>query len=534
MPVATARIYAVLSMLPIAYVVAGVLVRAGAGPFWQWNLLDPAYFYLLDSLNLVNGSPPGHMAHPGITVDSFGAVMLALAHFSTDPARITSAVLAAPEPALQFLSTAYLILNGSILLVLGRLAYGAFGALVPALACQLAPFMSTIVIKHAFLPKPEAMLVGVTLALIALTALALRAQASPAAGHRLAVGFGMVAGFALATKVTAAPIFVLPLFVLPSLRAVIIYALVSVAAFGLFFLPGIGAADMFIDWLAKILKGSGAYGTGPQTVIDVARYPDAVLKILKRPALKVPLILALLTLALVAWRHRRGAEFPWLEVRGLMGVTAAQVLHVLVVAKQPVAFYMIPSYMLAAPSVLLSCRLLWCMRPANWAPRLSGSLLGGLVLAVFAAAQANGLMRLEGQMRAVHETAMRLDNARFSQCARVFIYAASSPAFALFLADRVTGYRFSARLKPHFPANDFWLEEWFARAPVDFRNWDGSQDFDKVRADYPCLYLRGNRPGGIERFMKTAAPGLAYETKCSVGLEVVATVNVDCDGRVRR
>ena len=48
-------------MLPLCYVAAALWARQAGGPFWLWYNLDPAYFYLLDALNVLNLTPPGHI-----------------------------------------------------------------------------------------------------------------------------------------------------------------------------------------------------------------------------------------------------------------------------------------------------------------------------------------------------------------------------------------------------------------------------------------------------------------------------------------
>lgn len=520
-----------LLVLPVCYVAAGVFLRAGAGPFWQWNLLDPAYWYLLDSLNLITGAPPGHMLHPGVTVHAIGAAVIGLATWGGGAAESVKTVLDEPEHYLRLLSSAYLMIAALVLWGLGMAARRAFGSYLSALACQCAPFMSSLVLKHGFLPKPEALLVSVTLALTALSILMLRDGLSVSERRRYVIAFGIVAGFGLATKVTAAPIFVLPVLLFPNVRTAILYALVGLIAFGLFMLPGIGAIDLFIDWMAHVAMAAGPHGAGAQTIIDPDAYPAAVLKILKRPALKVPLILAALTGVVVWVRRRGGLALPMMEVRGLAAISAAQILQILLVAKQPTAFYLIPSYMLAAPSILLSARLIWASRSAGWRLPVSGSVIGMLILAGFTVAQFNAVLKLDRHFKNTKLAARSVDDARFKQCARVFIYAASDQSLAFYLADRVTGYRFSADFKRRFPPNNYWVDDWYDQTRFELRNWDGRQDFQKVVAAYPCVYLRGTR---LDGFLKSEAPDMSFDRRCSAGIEAVATLNIDCREGMRK
>lgn len=517
----------IVLLAPMIYLAAAFYLRSVAGPFWHWNLLDPSYFYLLDGLNLLAGRPPGHVAHPGVTVSSLGAVWLRLQEAGGGNGEFVRHVLSNPEIYLHQLSTIYIIANALALGLLGYVACRAFGAVIPAVTCQLAPFMSTIILKHAIMPKPEAMLVMVTLALMSLLLLATR---GPASG-RLAAGFGLVAGFGLATKVTAAPIFLIPLFVLADRRAVVIYVAVAVAAAAAFFLPAAGALDAFASWLVKVIKGAGPHGSGPQTVIDWAGYPAAVAKVLKRPALKAPLAFAALSLAIAAWRSRRGALGDIREYRCLAGITVAQAVHVLLVAKQPTAFYLIPSYMLSSLSVLFSIRLLWSLRPATWRPPVSGGLLACLVIAGFAIGQGGGLYRLAGYFAATAAQTRAVDSQDFRHCARIFIYSASAPVFALFLADRVTGFHHAKELAALYPGKNYWIDDWTDQSDYALRDWNGVHKFADVRDAAQCLFFRGNRPNGIRNFINRTAPDLAYDAKCTVGVETIATVNVDCHGK---
>ena len=521
------RILIVL-LAPAIYVAAAFYLRSIAGPFWQWNLLDPAYFYLLDSLNVFAGRPPGHVAHPGVTVSTFGAVWLWFQSANLGTDAFVRQVLGSPEVYLDQLSSVYVLINAMALSALGFVAFRVFGAVIPALTCQLAPFMSTITIKHAILPKPEAMLVLVTMLMMTALVLSLR---GPADG-KLAVVFGLIAGFGVVTKITVAPIFLIPLFVLADRRAIAVYAVVSVAAMGVFFLPAAGELGTVVSWFVKVAKSAGAHGSGPDTILDMSAYPAALAKVLKRPALKVPMALAFLTLLAAAWQAKRGEPCNLLELRCLAGILTAQVIHVLLVAKQPTAFYLIPSYMMSSLSLLLSVRLLWSFRPASWRIPVSGGVLASLLVTGFAIGQVGGMNRLAGHFAETSKHASAIDSRAFRHCSRMFIYSASAPVFALFLADRVTGFHHVDELAKLYPGENFWIDDWLDQSKYVLRDWHGPRKFKAIRSKAECLFIRGNRPNGVRTFLRRVAPDLAYETRCTTGGETVATVNVGCQGKV--
>jgi hypothetical protein len=516
-------------IVPICYIGVQLYLRAEAGPLWQWNLLDPAYFYLLDALNILSGDPPGHIYHPGVTVHTYGATTIGLASLFVEGS-IVSAVLADPERYLGMLSNGVIVANAIALTILGGVGKRIFGNWLPALACQLAPFMSTIILKHAFLPKPESFLVFATCVLISLVLLASHDELEKPTKNKLAGGFGIVAGFVAATKITAVPVLILPLFILRDPKSVAVYAVFSILAFVVFIAPGIGALGAFVEWIGRVALGAGAHGSGPQTIIEWQAYIDSIFKLLKRPSLKVPLALAFISLGWAMWRRRAGRVLPanWQWV--ILGVSAAQLAQVVLVAKQPTAFYMIPSYMLGALSVVFSVRLIWACRPAGFNLPIDVRTVAAVLFAGFVAAQTAGVMRLVDHMSDHRLKAGAVDNKAFANCARVYTYSASAPVYAMYLANKVTGGRFGSLLEKQFSSNDYWIDDWWQWEPVTFRNWQGAQDFAAVRAQYPCLFMRGNRPGGLQSFMKTHAPNEAFDTTCSTVAETIVTQGVDCHG----
>ena len=514
------RAWLAMAALPVAFVAVTLALRADAMPFWLWYNLDPDYFYLLDSLNILNLATPGHIYHPGTTVQWLGALVLKAAYPFTGAGGITGAALADPERHLRLIGNVIVTLNGAALYALGLAVLSVFRAVGPALTAQTAPFLSMLVLKHALHVKPEALLVLATLSLAALTVLALRPNALEQRGKTLAIAFGVVAGFGVATKITAAPVFLLPLFLLGRVRPLFLYGAAAVLSFVLFTLPMAGAYDQFAAWIAKVSVASGAFGGGAATVIDGARYPADVIKMFSRPVLHVPFILGLLALAHAGLRRRWDPE-----VRALAGICLAQLAHVLVVAKHPSAVYLIPSIMLSG----LTLALLWRLYRHRPVPAKGGWVL----LLALIAAQGAGIVRVDGELRGLKETALALDQDRFSSCLRAYSLFASSRTYALYLADYVTGSRFSERLRTQEPANDFWFENWWDPSTVTFRDWTGKRDAARAMQGYPCVVIRGGSMSRIEPYLARAVPGINFTKACSTPDEAVLTSGVDCSGRLQ-
>jgi len=463
-------------------------------------------------------------------VHAFGGALMILQHLGDTSEAIIANVIAAPEHYLRASSTAVIVLNSAALWGLGWGVWRAFGNLVPALALQLAPFMSSLVLKHGYLPKPEGLLVFSTLMFLLLSAQALRTKADSPREKWLAIAFGIAAGFGVATKLTVAPIYLLPVVLFGRWRLIGIYAISGAGALLFFLLPLAGAFEEILQYFAQIAQSSGAYGSGPQNFINLDLYPERVVKLLKRPALKIPLILALLTFLVAYFRRSRISEATRPETRALVAVFASQMAQVLFIAKQPASFYLIPSYMLSALTVLLTFRILWALRPTRWNFRISGGQLALTLILIFSVAQIFSITKRGNELKQTHQTAEAFDERPFSRCTRIYNYAASAPVAALLLADKLSGHRFSKQLAVQYPGNIYWIDDWYTYLTPTLRNWAGEQSFDDVRTSSQCILFRGHRPNGIDGYLRKTAPDLKYDATCSAPPENIYVVGADCNG----
>jgi hypothetical protein len=514
-------------VLPAAYVIGAFFLRDAAGPFWMWYSLDPDYFYVLDSLNLALGQTPGHVHHPGTPVQVLGAVVMRAMHGLADADALTASVLAHPEGHLITIFAVITVVNGLAMAGLGLLALRPLGALA-AVLLQAGPFLSRVVFKHVIEVKPEPLLVLAMIGLLAVAVAALRPGAAEERPYRFAFAFAVVAGFAVACKVTAAPVFVLPLVVLPGWGPRAAYAGFALVSLITFTLPMAGSYDVFLAWMAKVAAGSGAYGAGSGAV-DLGAYPKHLYKLFSRPLLGVSWVLSLVVLA-VAWR-RRHIMPPGPEARLLAGVAVAQLCQALVVAKQPTAYYMLPAWMVVPLSWVLMIRLAESLelRLARPKARFRGAVWAlALVLAV---AQTAAIARAAGEFEEKRRDAFAVDDGAFAACTRAYFYAASSRAYGLLLADHVTGGRFGARL-PVAPGT-YILENWWDTGTVTVRGPGGPVDLAAEARRRPCLFIRGLHPhaGPIREFLARTLPGASLDRACSTRDSLILTAGADCRGR---
>lgn len=517
-----------LLVLPVLYVAACVLLRHDGGPFWIWHLVDPSYYYLFDSLNLALLEWPGHPYHPGTPVQVLGAVVLRLAHPLASSGDLVTTVLDDPEGHLRLISSAIVGLVAALLLVSGLVTLAVTRNLALALVMEAGPFLSKVTLKNAYHVKPEPMLIAVMLVLGVVTLLALRPGILERKRNGLAVLFGLIAGFGVATKLTAAPVFLFPLFLLGGLRPVLIYGAASLAAVGLFTLPIWGSLDKFASFAAMTLASSGAYGSGEGNFVDLATYPGDALKIFKRPILFLPVLLSL-GAVVVGWRRRAsGRPVPEAEWRALGGVALAVTVHVLAVAKQPTANYMVPSYMLAPLFVVLFWRFVAGLELGSETLRRRARLAVGLLLVAGIAAQGFAVARLDRELVGKWAAARTLDEEAFDTCTKIDFFPAATPAFALLLGDWWTGSRFADEVAARVPAGTYWFEQ----NTMELRDAHGPVDGKAVIEGASCVRLRGGHRGPVNEYLSGKLPGLAWRERCRVGEEFVFTLGIACSDKV--
>lgn len=533
--------WAALSALPIVATAFALVLGHAAGPFWLWPNLDPDYFYLFGALKIATLEPSGLIYHPGVPVQALGAAVLKAMHPAAGGDALVATVLGDPERHLRALGGTFIALNALGQFALGWVGFRAMGSMAAAMLLQTAPLLSSLILKNAFHVKPEALLILATMALIGIAVQTLRPGMLETHRVRLAVAFGAVAGFAGATKVTALPVFVLPLFVLAAPAAIGIYAAVAALSLLAFTLPIAQSYPLLATWLGDVVRASGPHGHGGSVPFDAVAYAGEAFRMLRRPPMGIVVLLGAATLAFAAWRARQGRALPSVEVRLLAGTILAQVVQAIVVAKQPWGQYMIPAYMLTALALATILRLSSGMLADRIGTRARVAAFGVVLAVALAVGAGASAVKLHREFKDIASAARSLDNAKFDSCARIYFYAASSPTFALYLADHVvaTDNRgrprypgFASFLKGRTGKGEFWLDDWSHPGRFTLRDWSGERNIADVAAAHPCLMVRGERgrTPAVAGYLSQALPGKAFARTCSTKYEPVFTHGVGCDG----
>ncbi|MBT5014024.1 MAG: hypothetical protein HOL37_00080 [Rhodospirillaceae bacterium] len=525
-----------LIILPVLLLASSFVLSHHAGPQWLWSNLDPDYWYLFDSLNMVNLQWPQHIAHPGTTTQWIGAIIIKTMHPFDATEHINRLVLANPEFYFLAISRVLIFINAIALGVVGVAGYLTFRDLTAALLVQTGPFLSQLIMKHSFHVSPEPLLITTMLVLAAVTLVALRPGQMDNHRTRYVIAFAVIAGFGMASKVSSAGMYLLPLFLLGNLRSIVLYGFYTVLFTVIFTLPAAGSYGEIFDWLGSIAIGSGYFGQGEQTIIDWSSYPGQLLKTTSRPVFFVVLLVSL-GLLLATRKSDKCSPDTLPQARlALAGLCLALIVEALLVAKHPTGRYMIPALTSAALGMALIYHLSIGLTRAGSVTRNRVRIGFTIFLLVLAGAQVKTFMKLDRGFIERTSIAAGFDEAPFQSCARIYFWPASNPLYALYMGSWNTDGSLAETL------DKLYMEKgvFFGTEDGKINRWTHTVSPDHLIQEYPCIMARGERAlyiGEEAPFYDISLPDEVFSARlkrdiCHPGEEVIFTWGIDCKGKM--
>ena len=477
------------SALALAGMAAGALRR----PYFLDY--DPEYAYLLNSLNLLELSVPGHFDHPGTPLQVFGAVVVLLQWLlgGAGTGGPAGSVLLDPERYLAGINAGLNLLVGAAAWFAARALWLRSGRLVIALLVPLALpcLLQTAIALGRVTPEP--MLVAATLLAFALvlTASDLPARRPGWRNAPLATRlFAAALGVGVAVKVTFAPLLAM-LWLLPreNRRAGIAW---SAIAFLLAIVPVLPFAPRMAGWFASLLLNRGHLASGNVGLPDAAKLGDNLAGFLAgEPALF--LALALLAACWLAarrardWRIGGASAATWCAVALAVGL-----LQIAISVKHGA-----PRYLLAATVFdVLTLIALAATMPSG--PLRRGATAAGLAAVLVAGtAGLGGYWQWHLGYREAADSRGRLlaSAGAGTNCMLVHHSGTGSPAYALAFGNDYARRKFATRLGTLYPDAvfyDIWQRE--------FRGFDRADRLAQVLrhiAEGRCVLMHGMPLAGL-------------------------------------
>ena len=418
-------------------------------PVFSTGYFDPEYLYLMNSLCVLNGVPPGHKDHPGTPLQIFGGLVLKLENWGQSADQITVSVIKNPDKYVADLSYPLAVFCSIILAFIGVVAAQAFGSVLLGIAFQLFPFASVHPWNFLFRftsDLPSMLFSELFAAFFCL--FYLRSKEKGQIPARDLTILGAVFGAAMAFKVTAALMIFFPFILLRKDRKGIFRFLwVSAVSFLILIMPiwrrGIWA---FVKWNFNNITHSGKYGGGKTGVLALSSWKANVADILTAPSIRPTLVVIGLGLIYTAFLKKRNQAD---KIRNLFLVTALILLiQIAIVAKAPNHYYLMAP--LAACSVIFVGLLQAIKRP----------LLQFGICALFAVYAFQSPINwtfnqdaLNQRQKLRADAASGMAAAIQKQGCTVISYAptSASPIFALYIGDNFTRNYFAPGLDKIYP-----------------------------------------------------------------------------------
>lgn len=385
--------YSFLIIIPVILFMLSFVYSEAAQPYYLDGRFDPAYFYLLNSLNLAqfSGYGVGHVDHPGTPLQMLGAIVIKVYFLLSGKQEVmVSDVLTGPEAYLRIINVTINFLNCLSVLLLGITVFKSYKSISAAILLQLSVFFSLNVFLKMSDVMVENMLIFETILLLTICLKYINIP-EPYGKKNLAYVIIMSSciGLGIATKLTFFPMLLIPFVVIKKISYKIQLVFFTVISFLIFVIPAIDNYNHFFKWVKNLVVNEGVYGSGSSGVVNFDRYPGNIKNIFLSEylftAIYILTIAALISYLLFRMKRGKDVRFHAVmlnnEVRLLFGIFLAITLQVMLVSKNFVPRYLLPSLILSLPCLFLSVRIFLKIKPGIF-KNVSSSLINAVVIAV--------------------------------------------------------------------------------------------------------------------------------------------------------
>ncbi len=282
-------------VLPIILGVLLYQAKIAQGPFYIGNHSDPSYAYLFNSLNLTYGYIPGHVDHPGTTLQYFGAIIIRITYWASGTkTTIIEDVISQPEKYLSIISNAIIVLNVLAFFVLALLADKYFKKIWIGIYLQLIPFFFLDVSFYIYKIMAESVLWIFASYFTFLCIIFWLKSADITNQNKYIFAFSLVVAMGIITKITFIPFAVTPLLLIQDNRKKGYYVLITLLLFILIALPALFSYEYLFHWIKNLLLHSGQYGNGKKNFLEISTFLPNLHLIIK-VYLLIPVIIFVIT-----------------------------------------------------------------------------------------------------------------------------------------------------------------------------------------------------------------------------------------------
>lgn len=499
--------YILFLILPLILFVSAVMLKDVQGPYYLF-FYDPSYVYLINSLNLaqLSGYGVGHFDHPGTTVQIIGAAAVKIYHaFRNSGFELTEDVLTNPESYLLVLNRTFVTLNCLLLFAVGILIFKITKNKIIALTVQLSPFASVEIFFGLIIVTPENFLIFVCLLFVSAVFYYLYYNKDKAdTTIHFTFLFALICGLGLATKINYLPLLILPVIILKGFKQKAAFAFLTFVFFIMFILPGLNNVNYFINWISDLIIKSGKYGKGEASVFNSGQFYKNIYAIFKKDfVFTVAFVTTLFTLISLIKSKAESGSFEFRLKKILLSLMLIFIIQIVMVAKHYSQYYMIPSFMLSVPAVVISIIALIHNKRLNF-EKIKFEYIFGIIFTVILSWSMYMIISsyFEGySQRKDAEKMIEVIEEKKQEGIFVSSFGSSGRETALAFASQYgagQSKRYKQFLSGKFKSKLFynqWTDKFFTLSEND--------DIKKTLLSNPVIILQLSHYGSLQNFLKT-------------------------------
>lgn len=421
----------------------------------------------MNSLNLsrAEGIGVGHIDHPGTTIQVSGAALIWMIHgLAGNDKNIVEDVFNSPEYYLGTISNFYFILNAIALFILGIVSFKKTGDICKAMLMQMMPFFSVSLLVWVINVSPEPLLVFSIIMLVTELTWYYGNDINRNGDLMPALLFGLICGFAMATKISFFPLLIIPLILVRKIRYKVLFSFITGLVFVIFVFPAISGNSpyKFFNWIRKIITHSGKYGTGDDKFMEVYSMPANISRIINfETVFVIVFILMLMTAVLFFIPKFRLKINSSPATKTFAAILSAMIIQMIIVLKHFELHYLIPAYLLVVPGLYFSNEI--------WKKLSGGRIiqknillysLTALLFIIQLKLNIDAGIRYSDYRRSSAEELNVIENSNSKY--RICTYGSPGKEFALFIGAASGGKAKSgyySLIKKMYPAN-FYYDKW--------------------------------------------------------------------------
>ncbi|MCI5207546.1 MAG: hypothetical protein D3910_01855 [Candidatus Electrothrix sp. ATG2] len=477
-----------LLCVPLLFIMLAINIRALHGPLYQANFSDPSYAYLLNSLNITNGESPGHIDHPGTTVQLLGGGVLYLSvligKITGDNTSITDKVLTDPERYITQITNVLVSILTIAIFLFGLQIYRETKHLWISIIAQMFPLTSSTLLEYLPRLQPEPLLVACAFLLAAVLVPFVTGTVDRSSSGTKPFLAGVIIAFGVVTKVTFIPLCVF-LLVFCSKKQNVIALVAFVCTLFILTIPIWDSISQVYSWLVDVMTHSGRYGSGEVGLPELSKLFKNGIHLFKTN----PVIFYFIPILLVSLFIRKRSKKYSAVNRFILFSLLVLITSILITVKHYAPHYIVPTIAFSGFFVFISI-FYFSWKKINFLIFFV-FIIGSLLLFKYNKQTESKLLR----HKIIHSDYSWLqERSQKHDCRLVSYYRSSLPEYALLFGNDFSRRVYGEKLMAIYPENlsyNIWEKKFY-----NFRGGLSEPDVNNLhkQSNPVCLLGTGKLP----------------------------------------